>query len=92
MECVWTNEAYPGLGVSCDKCSTQVTDDVVYHCPRGKYFAHTGGYDLCRDCAVNSIPTPSFDELTNLQKSNGSFEIDVLRFVENGMMCVVRSV
>lgn len=69
----------------CNKCDTHVTGEVVYHCPKGRIFAHNSGYDLCQNCAVNSIATPSFDELINLQKSNGSFQPDVMKFVESGV-------
>lgn len=47
-------ETYPSGKCRCDICRESFQGSrLIYHCPRGKTLAHSGGSDICKTCAMN---------------------------------------
>jgi len=57
MRLTRATDCYQAGNVFCDECRQRLHGTkLIYHCPRGKTAPHTGGWDICKDCAAKQNP------------------------------------
>jgi len=73
-------QAYNGARLFCNICNRQCpSEELVYHCPRNQNQAHSGGYDMCLNCAkiqMESLVSSNVKNEKNEQNENNHVDND----------------